>query len=91
MPNLKIYCLFADGGHDIPEHLFVPHVVWFNEHCATLPLEKLDGVAVNNEYFSKSMTEPEMLQILDYLNEIKIEDNQQAATGSLLTVTGEPS
>ena len=54
----------------MPEQHLVPGLVWYNQHCANNNLEKLDGVAVNNEAFDKHGSEQVKVDYLENLAKI---------------------
>jgi len=72
VPGLQIYGLLSDGGANVPEAKTVPHMVWYNNNCAQSNMEKLDGVAVNNEDFRKNWSEKEHVAFLTALNKIHL-------------------
>jgi len=68
--NLEIYALLSWGESTVPEQHLVPGLVWYNQNCAKNTLEKLDGVAVNNEDFAKHGSEEVKVDYLKNLANI---------------------
>lgn len=70
--KIKIYALFATSNEDFSEKEDVSYAVKFNNHCAN-ETAFFDGVAINNEWFSKvrncedSNNEEKQLTFLDNL------------------------
>lgn len=67
--GIQIYALLSDGGAEVPEQKRVASLVWYNQKCAKLPAEKIDGVAVNNEDYPRGTAE-EKIAFLTNLSKI---------------------
>ena len=67
---IQIYALLSWGESTLPEQHLVPGLVWYNQNCANNTLEKLDGVAVNNEDFDKHGSQEVKVEYLENLAKI---------------------
>jgi len=78
--NLQIYALLSWGGKTVPEQDLVPSLVWYNQECAQNNMERLDGVAVNNEDFDKYGSQQEKLEYLENLSKIAVNAGSELKT-----------
>ncbi|XP_013380583.1 uncharacterized protein LOC106151742 isoform X1 [Lingula anatina] len=80
VPDLKIYALYAVSDLPVSEQFLVKFVVWYNDICAASAAERFDGIAVNNEAFSKIKCgkEKPIKTYLDNLMAVKKEAKKQA-------------